>query len=721
MKKQWFENKLFRKFFLPALLSSLGLAATGIADGLYIGQTLGESGLFISGATAPIYMILTTIATGFAVGGSIHYAAAVGEGDEKRGSSIFVSTVMSNFFVILLLSAAGFLLAEPLAQLLGCERSFAQFGRTVGYLRLLFAAAPIIFMQAPLQYFVHTDGAPGVSSAALLVGTAVDCLVGFLLIVCMRVGIYGSVWASLCGAVAMEGVCAVYLLGARGNLRLKSAGKPSIKAAGQAFATGMASATQYLYQFIILFVFNRVLLAISDVYAVAIFDVVNNAAALVIAVIDAVVLAMIPILSAFYGERNSSGVYRSVRIALTVGLLFVAAFSGCMILFAEEYCRLFGLSAYAEQGTGALGAVLGSMLFGCGNAVCAAYFQNTGQARISYLIMALRGAVILLPCGLICAMGGYGMFWWCYAITELLVLLSCMGIVWGMRRRGLDLRSVFAGCTVFSETIDSETHAISDTCERLQRFLEENGADAKKAYLVTLTVDEICRLIAEKGDRLMLQLTVVKENGRYTLHIRDNACRFNPFETDEADETVLGLRILRKQAQTFRYRRTVGFNTLTVMLKEDAASRPGPTQARGGNMSELRKESMRSVKTAVNIEELPTLTGFVEQTLEEADASPVTVIKMNIALDEIFSNIVKFSGASYVEITCGVENGMAFLAFEDDGEAYDPLQEPEAEISGTVEERMIGGLGIHMVKKSMDEMEYVRRDEKNMLILRKEI
>ena len=98
-----------------------------------------------------------------------------------------------------------------------------------------------------------------------------------------------------------------------------------------------------------------------------------------------------------------------------------------------------------------------------------------------------------------------------------------------------------------------------------------------------------------------------------------------------------------------------------------------------------------------------------------------TVMKMNIALDEIFSNIVKFSGATYAKITCTVEDGVAVLCFEDDGAAYDPLKKEDADTTLSAEEREIGGLGILMVKKSMDDMAYEYRDGKNLLILKKRI
>ncbi len=127
------------------------------------------------------------------------------------------------------------------------------------------------------------------------------------------------------------------------------------------------------------------------------------------------------------------------------------------------------------------------------------------------------------------------------------------------------------------------------------------------------------------------------------------------------------------------------------------------------------------MKVAVSLDEMERLTAYVEDTLSESGASMAVIIKMNIALDEMFSNIVKFSGATYAEVSCGVEDGVAVLLMEDDGVPYDPLKKEDADITLSAEERDIGGLGILMVKKSMDSMEYRYENGKNMLTLRKKI
>ena len=118
-------------------------------------------------------------------------------------------------------------------------------------------------------------------------------------------------------------------------------------------------------------------------------------------------------------------------------------------------------------------------------------------------------------------------------------------------------------------------------------------------------------------------------------------------------------------------------------------------------------------------ESMPEAQDFVESVLEKAGVPQRTRIKMNIAVDEIFSNIIRYSGAAEAKIECAVLNGKVTLTFTDNGKPYDPTQAEDPDISLGVEEREVGGLGIFMVKKSMDRVNYVYREKRNILKLEK--
>ncbi len=136
---------------------------------------------------------------------------------------------------------------------------------------------------------------------------------------------------------------------------------------------------------------------------------------------------------------------------------------------------------------------------------------------------------------------------------------------------------------------------------------------------------------------------------------------------------------------------------------------------------EFRKKKDLGMTVDLTLDNVPKLTNYIEKIFYEAGASVATVTKMNIALDEIYSNIVKFSGASYAKITCEVQGEDALLTFEDDGIPYNPLEKEDADTTLSAEDREIGGLGILMVKKSMDRVEYRNEDGKNIFVLTKKL
>lgn len=128
----------------------------------------------------------------------------------------------------------------------------------------------------------------------------------------------------------------------------------------------------------------------------------------------------------------------------------------------------------------------------------------------------------------------------------------------------------------------------------------------------------------------------------------------------------------------------------------------------------------KEITVVPELERMAEVTEFVENVFSENEVPMGAVMKMNIAVDEIFSNIVKFSEASYVRIICYTENDSAVLVFEDDGIEYNPLIQKEPDTTLSADEREIGGLGIFMVKKSMTSMDYEYKDGKNILSLKLE-
>ena len=109
---------------------------------------------------------------------------------------------------------------------------------------------------------------------------------------------------------------------------------------------------------------------------------------------------------------------------------------------------------------------------------------------------------------------------------------------------------------------------------------------------------------------------------------------------------------------------------------------------------------------------------FVKDNLPK-ECSTKTCHQIAVAFDEIYSNVVKYSKAKQFELRLGILKDMVYLEFIDDGIPYNPLESEEPDVQAPKEERPIGGLGLFVVKRTMDYTEYQYKDERNIFLIGK--
>ncbi len=131
------------------------------------------------------------------------------------------------------------------------------------------------------------------------------------------------------------------------------------------------------------------------------------------------------------------------------------------------------------------------------------------------------------------------------------------------------------------------------------------------------------------------------------------------------------------------------------------------------------KDMKKEITVKPSGEAVAEVTEFVESILSENDIPFKTIAQVNVAIDEIFSNIALYSGASSATVTCILNSDNIEIEFSDNGKPYDPTKSKDPDTSLSADEREIGGLGIFMVRKTMDDISYVYRDNKNILTIRK--
>lgn len=124
------------------------------------------------------------------------------------------------------------------------------------------------------------------------------------------------------------------------------------------------------------------------------------------------------------------------------------------------------------------------------------------------------------------------------------------------------------------------------------------------------------------------------------------------------------------------------------------------------------------------IENLPQVEAFVEERLEAAACPMPLMMKISIAVEEVFVNIAHYAygdsvGKAIIRMEILPDPTAAVITFIDSGVPYNPLKKVDPDVTLSAEERQIGGLGIFITKKTMDEVTYAYQDGKNILTLKK--
>ncbi len=125
---------------------------------------------------------------------------------------------------------------------------------------------------------------------------------------------------------------------------------------------------------------------------------------------------------------------------------------------------------------------------------------------------------------------------------------------------------------------------------------------------------------------------------------------------------------------------------------------------------------------SADVKELAAAIVFLEEELDKAKVHPKYMVTLGVALEELFVNVAHYAypdSSGTVKIGIDASGDSIVIQLTDSGIPFDPTALPDPDIKASAEERKIGGLGIYMVKKSMDTMTYEYRDNQNILTISK--
>lgn len=575
MNNQHFVNKAFRVFVINSILSSAGVVMGTFVDAVILGNAFGESGLSVLAVAMPVYMIYNLFGFAFGVGGSLKVSESIGAEDKIGVSTYFTQTLLFSGVISVVIAIFGTLFLPEIIRLTGGSGIDA----AVDYMLPIVLTAPLFVFAPVLSLLIRSDADPSLSTLGISVSVVVNLVLDLIFIFIMGMGIFGAALAMVLGQLSAVMVYSLHFLKKNNHLKLRSASFTP-KAAYKLFRSGFGIASSYVYLGITLIVINNILNVVVGVGGLAVYNILFNISLFAYAVFDGISLALTPLIATFTGEKDTEGVYNTMRLSLKTSFVLGALCTLILLLFSYPIASWFGVRENLPLVVLTIRIFAFAVIQSCINCVMANYYQTIKRHTFAEIIYLMRGFVLLLffSVWFIPVFGVVGTALAIVAaesLTTVLLLVTAIAIKKKGHYRNLLLyrEPIIPKDNLYETTLSSDITQLQTCVEEIEAFCEKLNIDRKNAYYINLTIEELAVNIINfgfnDGKPHYINIKIALYDEDIYIRLRDDSTSYNPFEESEKpDEELdyLGVSIVRAKAKSFAYNRTLVFNNLLIIL-----------------------------------------------------------------------------------------------------------------------------------------------------------
>lgn len=413
---------VFRSYLMPSILGMLGTALYVLGDTMVVGRGLGRDGLAALNLSIPMINIMTGLGLLLGIGGSSLISISRGERREHEARRYFSSALILTGIVAIAFFTLTQVAFEPLLALLVGSSDQAAGARD--YLGVILRFSPCFILFASLNVMVRNDGGPRRSMLAMLVSSAFNVILDFILIFPFQLGLRGGALATGLAQLVGLGILLTHFACPQ---TLRPARPARLAGRFRRIATtGFPSLLIEWSQGLAIFAFNVVILRLRGDLGVSSYGIVANLSLIFTAVLIGVSHGIQPLISYTFGARAFGLKRFYAKYARTFALVSGIAFAVVGQLFPRQLASIFVRHdpALIELTSGAIRLYfLGFLLMGV-NLVNTIVLQSRSRVRAAFRISMLRGLLfVLLGLWLWPKLWGSNGVWLTIPLAELLTLV----------------------------------------------------------------------------------------------------------------------------------------------------------------------------------------------------------------------------------------------------------------------------------------------------------
>lgn len=404
--------------FGSALISSI----YGIVDMAMVGQYQGPVGTAALAVVAPVWNIIYSLGLLTGIGGSVLLAQAKGQGARGEQNQYFTAAlILTAILAAVAWLAIGFFDTEMLG-FFGAEEILLPLAKA--YLAPVKYVVPAFLLNQMLAAFLRNDQAPGLATAAVLIGGVLNIFGDYFCVFILDMGIKGAGLATAVGAVASLLVMLTHFKSKQNTLGLCRPIRGWEKV-GKILRIGFSTFIIDVAMGVLTILFNRQIMNYSGTNALSIYGVIVNISTIVQCCAYSVGQAGQPLLATNFGAGQGQRVKATLRYMIMTAFCFGVVWTACIFIFPNGFIHIFMKASpeILQIAPGILRMYGLSFLLLPINVCSTYYFQSVMHPGISLMIASARGIVVsgiliyVLP-----ALFGANALWLAMPVTELLTM-----------------------------------------------------------------------------------------------------------------------------------------------------------------------------------------------------------------------------------------------------------------------------------------------------------
>lgn len=420
--KQTRDIRMFFQYVIPSVLSFALSGVYTIVDGFFIGNSIGDLGLSAVNIAYPIVAVLQALGTGIGMGGAIYYSIYKAEKKEEQAREFIAGALWVLIISSVLLTISVFLLNSRLLRLLGANGELLALGEE--YIAVIALGAFMQVVGTGLVPFIRNHGGSFYAMVSMIAGFVTNIILDYLFVWILEQGVSGAAWATVIGQGVTMLIALAYLLHKKQftlNIPFSKFGEVS----ASILKIGIAPFGLTMSPNISLIIINRFSMSYGGEPAVAAYACIAYVICIVYLILQGVGDGSQPLLSQYYGEKNSDKL-KSTR-NLAYGFALFLSVIGCIIMYLtrESIGILFGASTEVNTEIAKIMPVfLLSVPFVAILRITTASFYATEKSMFSYVLTFIEPLFMLVLMLLLPRLfGGQIMIWWSTVFARILSAL----------------------------------------------------------------------------------------------------------------------------------------------------------------------------------------------------------------------------------------------------------------------------------------------------------